>query len=93
MASYGEIYSLNVLVNGQNVINSVTSTISVSPAVVFPPLSIVEGDNVATAVAGAYSTFQVYLFDAFNNSITQPPVDNTPTVTIDQVLRILLTGN
>jgi len=58
--------------------------VKVAPAAAYLPLCIVEGSGLATSVAGSLSSFNVYLFDAYNNTITEPAENETPIVTIGE---------
>lgn len=78
-------YTLTILVNDSAISGGGQYAVQVSPAAAYPPFSFSVGSALVDSVAGQNSSFHIFLFDAFNNSITQPSQTDTPVVTIAEV--------
>lgn len=87
-ATYATTYSLTILVLDTS-INGGVYPIEVAPAAAYPPLCLIEGAGVSSSVAGVPSSFNVYLYDVFNNLITEPAPSDIPVVTIGEVVYFL----
>lgn len=61
-------YKISITVNGEGIENP-QHTMQVIPAAPDPARCLAEGAALTTSVAGTISSFSIYLFDAFNNSI------------------------
>eukprot|EP00026_Physarum_polycephalum_P000697 Phypoly_transcript_00698.p1 GENE.Phypoly_transcript_00698~~Phypoly_transcript_00698.p1 ORF type:complete len:1364 (-),score=231.60 Phypoly_transcript_00698:121-3909(-) len=77
-------YTLSIFVNATAILGGGQYPVHVVPAAADPARCVATGHDLADSVAGLNSTFYIYLFDVFNNSITQPSQNDTPVITISE---------
>ena len=84
-ATVAGAYTLVIMVNGTAIYGGGQYAVQVAPAEAYIPFSVVTGEALQSSMAGQNSSFLIYLFDAFNNSITNPSPNDSPSVTISVV--------